>query len=259
MFRIACQTIVFGAELKERMESIWKTVAEAGYDGVEVGARHFDMERPEYYRELLDQYRLTLPIIHVGGNFLDKDSIAEQMNTFAKTVDFASRLSCSHIYVSGVFDHNKTVEQYIAESEVYNEMGKRCADQRICFCYHNHDWEIINLMGGMDLLLEHTTPATMMLAPDVGWITVSNADPAAFLEKHFDRVEAVHFKDFKKVRAFTELGTGMVDFPSVAKVLNTRGKPMWITAEQDKATHTPEESVKINLDYIRDLMEGASV
>ncbi|MCL2035227.1 MAG: sugar phosphate isomerase/epimerase [Oscillospiraceae bacterium] len=252
MFKIACQTIIFGDEVRmNEHERVFKAVADIGYDGMEYATKCFDLDNPAKTKELLEKTGATLPIIHVGGNFLDTASIKEQMDNFGKTVKFTAAVGGTHIYVSGVYDHNKSFENYITEAGVYRDMGKRCADEGLRLCYHNHDWEMINLQGGMEVLLENAPE--LLLVPDVGWVTVSNVDPVVFLTKHFDRIEAVHFKDFKKVRAFTELGTGFVDFPAVAALLKEKNKPMWITAEQDKATNTPEESAKINYDYIKSL------
>lgn len=37
MYKIACQTIVFGDHIKENIETILPTVKKMGYDGVEIG------------------------------------------------------------------------------------------------------------------------------------------------------------------------------------------------------------------------------
>ena len=85
MFKIGCQTIVFSPlNIKDNIESIYKTISSIGYDGVETGIVHFDTNKVEFYKQLLAKTGLTLPAVHMGGNFLDKDSVKAQQDTTVK-------------------------------------------------------------------------------------------------------------------------------------------------------------------------------
>ena len=257
MVKIACQTIVYGNPvIKDSIEEILQNVAENGYDGVEIGARHFYQDRPEYYIELLEKNRLELPAIHVAGDFLNMYTLDELLGGIQRTILFARRLGCGYIYLSGVYKEDKTDEDYLSEARTYGEIGRRCATEGLTLCYHNHDWEMIDGLHGMELLLDNTDPEYMKLVPDVGWLTVAGADPVEFLKAHGDRVEALHFKDFKhtgKPRAFTELGSGIVDFRAVYDCFRDKRPCLWITAEQDETAKTPAESAGANYSFIRSL------
>ena len=259
MVKIACQTIVYGNPvIKDNIERILKNVADNNYDGVEIGARHFYMEKPDYYIDLLKKNNLEIPAVHVGGDFLNKDSAAEQIAGIGNTIKFAEKLGCKYLYLSGAYREQKTDDDYLHEARVYEEIGLRCADGGLVLCYHNHDWEFNNNGRGMALLLEYVNEEYMKLVPDVGWLTVAGVNPAAFIKDHIERIEALHFKDFKNYempRVFIELGDGIVDFVAVYRCFADARTDFWITAEQDTATHTPEESVKANQAYIRKLIE----
>ena len=254
MIKIACQAIVYGNPfIRDNMEAILRGIAEIGYDGAEIGARHFDLDRPAYYIDLLERNGLELPAIHVGGDFLNRDSVAQQLEGIGRTVRFARRLGCAYIYLSGACREGKTDADYLHEARTYGEIGRQCAAEGLTLCYHNHDWEFRDNARGMALLLGNTD---MKLVPDVGWITVAGADPVRFIKEHADRIAALHFKDFRSrnvPREFTELGTGIVDFAAVYDGF----KSGWITAEQDETSRPPQESAKINYDYIRGLAGGA--
>ena len=260
MVKIACQTIVYGNEhIKTDIENILQNVAENGYDGVEIGARHFDQDKPDYYISLLAKNHLELPAIHIAGDFLNMYSLAELMDGIKKTIPFAKKLGCSYLYLSGVYKKNKTDEDYLHEARTYEEIGRCCAEEGLTLCYHNHDWEITNNLHGLKLLLNHVNGQYMKLVPDVGWIAVAGADAVEFLKNHETGIEALHFKDFKNYdtpRRFTELGTGIVDFKAVYDYLKNKRDVLWITAEQDEATSTPQESVKANYAYIRGLIDS---
>lgn len=254
MIKVACQTIVYGNPvIKTTIASILQNVHENGYDGVEIGIRHFYLDRPEYYRELLEKNNLELPAVHIGGDFLNKDAVAKEMENAEQYIDFAKKMGCKYVYLSGVYREKKTAEDYRDEAAVYNEIGKKAKENGLTLCYHNHNWEFQNEAEGMKILLDRVPEENMKLVPDVGWVTMGGYDPVAFLAENRNRVEALHFKDFKSLDQFTELGTGIVDFAGVYDLIKEWGRDFWISAEQDKATHTPQESSKANAAFIRSL------
>lgn len=255
MIKVACQTIVYGnPTIKDNIERILANVSENKYDGVEIGARHFYMDKPDYYIELLKKNNLELPAIHVGGDFLNRDSVNQQIEQIGETIKFAKKLGCKYIYLSGTFREGKTEEDYLHESKTYNELGKRCNYEGLVLCYHNHDWEIVDNLRGMNIILDNVAEKNMKLVPDVGWLTVGGTDPVRFLQDNLNRIEALHFKDFKATKEFTEVGTGVVAFESIYSYIKDKKETLWITAEQDVATETPEKSSKANSEYIRGLI-----
>jgi sugar phosphate isomerase/epimerase len=253
MTKIACQTIIYGETVKDNIERILEEVGDIGYDGVEIAIRHFHIDRPDFYKELLAKNNLTMPAIHMGGNFLDKDSVKEQLDNYEKTLQFAKTLGCSYIYLSGSIHPDKSVEDYKNECAIYNRMSEQCFQSGMKLCYHNHDWEMVNKQAGMNILLAETDPEKFFFVPDVGWMTVANVDPAAFIEQHHNRIAALHFKEFAPIRTFSELGTGYVDFPSVYEKFKKYRKDFWVSAEQDRTRKLPKESAMENYNYIKNL------
>lgn len=250
--QIACQTIVYGNPvIKDTIETILENVKGNGYDGVEIGARHFYMDRPAFYAELLQRLNLALPALHIGGDFLNRDSVRQQLESIGKTIEFAKALGVPSMYLSGAYAKGKTRDDYRHEAKVYTQIGNLCNDAGLTLCYHNHDWEFRDNMTGMNILLDEVPRDAMRLVPDVGWVHMGGRDPVQFLSDNWDRVAALHFKDFKGPRQFTELGTGLVDFEAVWAFAAEKGKDMWITAEQDEYTGSPERSSLRNCRYIQ--------
>jgi len=258
MIKIACQAIVYGnTNLVDDLENILQSMGDIGYHGAELGARFLDADEPEYYIEQLKKNNLELPAIHVGGDFLDRESVANQLEEINATISFAKKLGCRFLYLSGAYREGKTDEDYLHEAALYTEIGKRCAEVGLTLCYHNHDWEFQNNARGISLLLEHVPEKYMKLVPDIGWIAVTGEDPAAFVRAQGDRIAALHFKDFVHdghPRAFTELGTGITDFRAVFGCVKDRPGEFWITAEQDETSRKPAESAAMNLAFIRTLL-----
>ena len=254
MMKIACQTIVFGNDIKDNYAAIAETVRKAGYDGIETGARHFYTDRVEFYRELYNRLDLKLIAVHVGGNFLDKDSVKSQLDNVKNIITFCRKLSCPYLYLSGFKREGKTREDYAVEAVNYTELGRMCAAEGVVLCYHNHDWEFYkDGSEGMRTLLDKVPAEMMKLVPDVGWLEIAGVPSLPFLKENISRIEALHFKDFKRPRQFTELGTGIVPFREIYEYAAGLGRDWWITAEQDQTELAPEEAARINFEYIANL------
>ena len=257
MIKIACQTIVFGnSTIKDNLAQYAEIVKKIGYDGIEIGARHMHLNKPDFYKSLFAKLDLKLIALHIGGDFTNKDSVKEQLRTIKDTIIFGKKLGCPYMYLSGSYKEGKTAEDYITESGSYAEIGKACNEAGLKLCYHNHYWEFLNKGEGMKILLEKIPPDLMKLVPDVGWLEVAKIPSLKFVKKNINRIEALHFKDFKSRKTpweFTELGTGITPFKKIYKYAAGLNRDWWISAEQDQTKLEPKEASRINYEYIKSL------
>ncbi len=259
MIRIACQTITWGRERNgSDITGVMREVAGAGYDGIEIGARYLDPSKAADYAEALQSNGLKLAALHVGGNFLEPDSVRQQLEGIGETAELAVKLGANLVFLSGTKKDGKTAEEYRTEAESLNRIGRICRDNGAVLCYHNHNWEFLDLRGeGIRILLNETDPNLVFLVPDVGWVHRGGTVPVDFLEANRDRIRALHFKEFTPEGAFTELGRGEVDFTgcyefAVANLMNA-ADPLWIVAEQDTTQKEAAVSAADNCSYIRSL------
>jgi len=257
MIQIACQTIVFGNNFKDIITEVAGTIKKIGYDGMETGARHFYLDKPEFYKDLFEKLDLKLTAIHVGGDFLNKESVQKQLDNIKNIVKFARFVGCPRLFLSGLKKEGKTRDEYALEAQSYTEIGKICAAEGLVFCYHNHDWEFYrDGSEGMKTLLENVPADLMKLVPDVGWLEVAGVPPLQFLKDNIDRVHAIHFKDFKSTavpREFTELGAGITPFKEIFDYAAGLDRDWWIIAEQDHSEIGPAESARINFEFINSM------
>ena len=64
------------------------------------------------------------------------------------------------------------------KGRAFNEIGRRCADEGVHFCYHNHAWEFEDREGdtcGMDVLASETDPALVKNLRSIIYNLVSNS------------------------------------------------------------------------------------
>lgn len=118
--------------------------------------------------------------------------------------------------------------------------------------FHHHCAGYIETPSEMEWLMQYTDPLLVGLCFDTGhYMFGGGVDPLAAIEKYYDRIWHVHFKDFdpailhqaalqnwnyfESVRngVFCELGKGTVPFAQIKEFLESKGYDGWIVVEQD--------------------------
>jgi sugar phosphate isomerase/epimerase len=101
-----------------------------------------------------------------------------------------------------------------------NQLAERAATFGLSFGYHNHDWELGNLIGGRPALLEFVDRLgdAVVLEIDTFWAAVGGVDTPALLAALGDRVTFIHVKDgplTMDTSAQLPAGRGDVDVASI--------------------------------------------
>lgn len=246
--RIGAQTIVWGENILGNMEHILSVLSEQGYTGVETGMRHFDPDQKEEYRRLYERYGITPLGIHSGGTFWDPDQAAEEMKKIGGTIDFAAALGFQYLVVSG--NPQETVTSMKESAKSYAEIGKRCRDAGLRLAYHNHDWELREEGAMIEVLMNETSAADVGWVLDAAWASIAGADLSRVFSRYGERIDYVHIKDAEE-KTFCELGTGDLDLPGMLHLADEQGIE-WLVVEQDYSSLSPEESMRVNMRYLRE-------
>lgn len=171
-------------------------------------------------------------------------------------------------------EHGLSAEQwrtFAAEAEHIARAVRERSGLRTVF--HHHCGGFVETPAEVETLLGLTDPDLVGLCLDTGHYTYGGGDALDGLRRFGDRVWHVHFKDcdgevaararaegwdyFQAVRSrvFCELGTGVVDFPSILQELRRRGYQGWIVVEDEVAPGmgTPLESARRDREFLRGL------
>lgn len=145
----------------------------------------------------------------------------------------------------------------------------------LAFSFHPHVGTAVELEGQIERLLAQTDPGLVGLCLDTGHHAYWNADPLDFLERHGDRINAIHLKNvdadlrervhrenIHSDRAFemgvmTDLDRGAVDIAAFMRELVRSGYAGPLVVEQDLAPNhadTPEQIAARNFDFVSSLM-----
>ncbi|MFL6352822.1 MAG: sugar phosphate isomerase/epimerase family protein [Bryobacteraceae bacterium] len=153
-------------------------------------------------------------------------------------------------------------------AQMLNRGGEQAKRRGLTLCYHNHahDFQPINGVPALEMLLDETQKNLVFLEMDIFWVTEAGHDPAQMLKTHAGRVPLMHLKDRAKGTptefnedvpkdAFKEVGGGGIDIPAVLKAADAAGVKHYFV-EQDETPGDPLATLRQSYRYLSSLFKG---
>ena len=250
MTRVALMLYTIRDECARDLENVLRSVAEIGYDGVEL----YDLHGHDavQVREWLDGFGLVAVGRHAGLDALETQlpALAEELRT----------LGCDRIALSWIDppessdDARAIVARIAAVARLAGEHGLRLG-------FHNH-WGELAELDDADTLLDklRALPADLLwLELDLGWVWEAGADPAAELERTTGRCPLVHVKDFRArgTREDCPVGDGEVGYERVLPVA-VRSGAEWLVVEQDNPEPPALAAVERSFGAVQRMLKDAA-
>ena len=152
-----------------------------------------------------------------------------------------------------------------AIAEKLNRAGEKCRAAGMTFCYHNHAFEFATEKGAtlFQVMLDSTDPKLVAFELDVFWVSVAGRDPAETIRELSGRLPLLHLKDkaegtavmYKESvppTAFKEVGSGVLDWPTVLRAA-AAAKVAHYIVEQDQTPGDPVDSLRQSFGYLSKL------
>ena len=160
-----------------------KTVAELGYDGVELFGPNFSIPAAEM-KELLEELKLTAVSLHAPQPEKVEAMIPYAKETGMKFIGIGMKLMMD----------DDAVHAFAKE---LNRLGKECRENGLILTYHNHTQEFLPCGDStvMDVLMKETDPELVSFELDAGWCAAAGTDPVEFVKKYSGRVKLIHVKE----------------------------------------------------------------
>ena len=244
-YKVGCHFIIYGERPSNDLPGVLAEISAAGYDGIETGDPTAGGRSIDEVNRLLASHNLVPAGVHVGYGSLED---------FDRMIKVTEAMGCGYLMVSGV-GGNDTLEDYERAAEVFNEVGRRCNNAGIKFCYHNHNWEFKDFGGttGIVKLYESTDPQLVYACVDTYWVKHGGDDPAEFLKRYANRVAYLHFKDMNPDGSFGEVGHGILDWSAIMGAVEEIDVE-WLMVEQDRTDKAPKQSITMSSQYIREVL-----
>ncbi len=242
----------------------------AGYAGTELGDWGFMPTEPHSLKNELEERSLQLLGAFVPVALSNKASHTEGIERAIKTALLMKDAGFANAFIVLADDNGSIPYRTLNAGRITPEnslspqamqvfaQGANAVAEAILenagmqTVFHHHCAGYIETPAEIEALLHLTNPDCLGLCFDTGhFMFGGGTNPAAFLEKHYDRIWHVHFKDFSHEVAnkgrekgwnyfesvaagvFCELGKGQVDFVAVRNVLLQKAYDGWIVVEQD--------------------------
>lgn len=197
-------------------EAVFRTVAEAGFDGVEFAG--FYGLTPQEVGGLLREYHLKPLSAHIGTEALEAQlpyvrelEIPEVFMPCPRTEDLADE---------------RAIEAFIGRMRACQ---RRLSELGVGYGYHNHYMEY---RDGGDLVarfLEAVPGLSVEL--DVFWACASGRDPVALMEQYGRRLACLHIKELSPKGPSAPnpvVGEGVIDMPAIFSKASSMGVDTFI-------------------------------
>jgi sugar phosphate isomerase/epimerase len=215
-------------------------VAAMGYGAVEP----FDILRdPAGLRADLDAAGLLVCSVHAAPMGADAEAVARAARTLGADTVIIPYLPPPRFADAG---------RVLALARELNELAAQLAGRGLRLGYHNHDFELSSLVGGvpaLEVLAGHLDDA-VLLEVDTYWAAVGGQDVPALLRRLGDRVRYLHVKDGPVVDrddVMTAVGTGRMP---VAEILAANPSVQWHVVELDRCATDTMTAVRDSLAWL---------
>lgn len=272
-------------------EQVLDEMVETGYAGTELGDWGFMPAQPAALNQVLSDKSLQLLGAFVPVALANAEAHDAGVELALKTAGLMYDAGYKNAFVV-LADENGSVEArtknagritsdmelsdeqwtvFAAGAEKVAHAVKEKYGMRTVF--HHHCGGYVETPHEVEMLMKLTNPELLGLCLDMGHFAFGGGNPVEALQKYYERIWHVHFKDFdpkvgeaakagnfdyfKSVEegVFCELGKGNVDFQTIVDELNKRGYNGWIVVEQDvlPGMGSPKKCAANNRQFIKTL------
>ncbi len=248
--------------LAKDLEETIEKVAEIGYDQVELfgysSGRYFDRPAVAFYQILRDQGLDITSSHHLSGR-TDTAAKGTLTNGWEQAIEDAVSAGQSFMVLAWLHpEERQSLDDYKSLADLLNQAGEACAQAGLQLCYHNHDFEF-QLMEGkvpMFTLLDSTDPNLVKMELDLYWVTKAGYKAQDFFSRYPGRTALWHVKDMDDTseQRFTEVGTGVIDFPAIFAEAEKSGVQAFFV-EHDQPTD-PLASIATSYTNVQKILKG---
>ncbi|MBZ9795152.1 sugar phosphate isomerase/epimerase family protein [Mesorhizobium sp. ES1-4] len=212
--------------------NVLEMLGKLGYAEVEGFGGVYD--DPKAFRAELDKNGLSMPTGHFSIDALERDfggvrRIAEALGV--------KLLICPYLMAE---DRPSDTAGWRGFGERLAKVGEVASKAGYGFAWHNHDFEFKALADG-SVPQDHILSSALNIGweMDIAWVIRGGADPLPWIEKHGQRISAVHVKDMAKPGegldedGWSDVGHGTIDWAGLIKVLRAKSAAKYFVMEQD--------------------------
>jgi sugar phosphate isomerase/epimerase len=239
-----------------------KAIAGLGYKYIESGLRP-SLQAPAEAAGL-KQKSVYVPTYLITGNrqaWAGGEPLLPEDYTFTNAVDEAKARGLEYLVVVYLMKAERGgLDVYRGLAGKLAKAGETCRKAGIGLAYHPHafEFEAIDGIRPMDLMLKETPKELLGLELDTFWASIAGVDPVKMVETHAGRVPLVHLKDKARgtpvqydegkvpKEAFKEIGQGEVDYARFLPASVKAGVKYYYVEQDYTVGSTPVDSLRVS-------------
>lgn len=180
-----------------------------------------------------------------------------------QTLNWSCAFGCEYVWITvGPATRNVNIDVFCRRA---NKLLEACKKYNLKGALHNHLGSVIESQDELDYFMKKCPDASLLL--DVGHLHGANGDNMKALEKYYDRLASIHFKDvfIKNPDAsewsdrlrFCELGGGNdnFDYQSIAQFLKDKKYDKWVLVEHDTHLNPPVEDLAVSINELKKIFD----
>ncbi len=212
-----------------------------GYAGFETGFRNLQKRFGDTVATRLEMEKRGLVFlgIHIFLLEYDPETSIAPWDLLASVADGGAALGAERLILSGRSLADAGARKNKAAA--LNRTGEYARKRGLQLAYHNHDAEFRNGGAEIEELMAATDGGLVRMVLDAGHAWFGGGDVPAFFNKHHQRIDGMHLRDFRRRGATKEdpdpqvaLGLGVNDLaPLVAAVRRHRWQG-WVINEEER-------------------------
>ncbi|MGC5004210.1 sugar phosphate isomerase/epimerase [Streptomyces sp. NBC_00353] len=204
-------------------------LAEIGYATVGVSGRHGNSAAD--IRRMLDETRLKAVLEHVGYDIVRGAGLPQALEDI-------HTLGGKWIVVPSLPGSLHSPAGYREAAREFNKAGLAARESGLKLLYHNHgtDHQVVDGVSLYDILLAETDPELVGFELDLYWAANGGASaPGELFVRHPRRFPALHVKDMAPDGDFADVGSGVLDFPTMFDTARQGGVKQWLVEHDSPA------------------------
>jgi sugar phosphate isomerase/epimerase len=198
----------------------YQRLAEIGYATIGVSGRH-GYTAPQL-RALADANGLKIVLEHVGYDRI--------RNNWEGAMAEVRTLGAQWIVIPSLPGSLHTPDGFRQVAAEFNVAGEAARNVGLTLLFHNHGSDFATVDGEVlyDILLNETDPTLVGFLLDLYWCVNGGADPVHYFTAHAGRFPALHVKDMDTSGGFADVGSGVLDFPTMFDEARPAGVKQWL-------------------------------
>lgn len=262
--KIAFNTLIYEPD---RLGGAISDIKNAMFEGIEIFPKDLDclsatQEKIGRLALLLKEQNIKVACIMAG--FLESE---ESLHYAQRASDVAAALACDRIFILPPARGHVGFDMF---TDLCSRLADYAAMHGVLPVVHHHAGTVVQTLAEIQVLFSGLDPSKVGLCFDCAHYLLFEDDLIGGIRKLGSLVRYVHLKDLVRRkeqrpssvslsnvgREFTDLGKGVINMNEVLEGLREIGYEGWLTVEIENRQYPPVEHVKMNSEYLRQLLSA---